>query len=368
MSFGQPEAHMDDLLVELGQPISFVSESPDDHLTMAEIGLAGILMEKDETKRLRLLEEQFEHTAQCRIAREFQEAPQISAYDGLVPRAGEDLDPTAGESVSPSRLETYGTCPRRFFFQRGLGVYPPDEWSVDSESWLDPLRFGNLVHELFEDFLRGQTASGLTPSFARDRTPLVALLHSKIELLKLDLPVPNEDAFLRQREQLEEICEIFLSKEEEYCREHNARPWILESSFGSPGEPKTELDCTEPIALTLSDGRVLRVSGRIDRVDKLMTDGSERYVIWDYKSGSNFGFSHDKPFAQGRKLQPYLYVGMLRHRIAATGAMLMQSIRLATSFRIQRWQDCDCVGLEVNCVAGMKSCDTFATRSQPGYL
>ena len=44
-----------------------------------------------------------------------------------------------------------------------------------------------------------------------------------------------------------------------------------------------------------------------------------RFVVPNHISGSNFGFSHDKPFAQGRKLQPYLYVGMLRHRIAATG-------------------------------------------------
>lgn len=42
-------------------------------------------------------------------------------------------------------------------------------------------------------------------------------------------------------------------------------------------------------------------------------------MIWDYKSGSSYGFSQSDPFKQGRKLQSYLYVGMLRHRLAAIG-------------------------------------------------
>lgn len=319
LSNGQSGDNMDDLVAMLGRPVSFVSESSDEHLSVSDMAIADILLEKDEKFRLKKLEEQFEHTAHSRIARESQWALQIGHYDGLVPRAGTDLNPASGEPISPSRLETYGACPRRFFFQRGLGIYPPDEWNVDSENWLDSIQFGNLVHGLFEDFLREHTASGLIPNLARDRDRLIQLLETKIESLQLDIPIPNAEAFLRQREQLEEICEIFLKKEEEYCREHHARPWILESSFGLSGESKTELDCDEPVSVTLSDGRMLRVSGRIDRVDKLMTGGSERYVIWDYKSGSSFGFKQEDPFDQGRKLQSFLYVGMLRHRIAATG-------------------------------------------------
>ena len=43
------------------------------------------------------------------------------------------------------------------------------------------------------------------------------------------------------------------------------------------------------------------------------------YAIWDYKSGSSYGFDLENPLKQGRKLQPYLYVGMLRHRLSAMG-------------------------------------------------
>ncbi len=53
----------------------------------------------------------------------------------------------------------------------------------------------------------------------------------------------------------------------------------------------------------------------MDRIDRLLVDGSERYAIWDYKSGSDFGYDQEDPFRQGRKLQPFLYMGMLRHRL-----------------------------------------------------
>ncbi len=137
--------------------------------------------------------------------------------------------------------------------------------------------------------------------------------------MKSDIPIPNEDAYRRTCDLLQQTCEIFLAKEQEYCREYDARPWVLEAAIGLDDEPRTELDCREPIPLTLSDGRVIRLGGRLDRVDKLMVSGSERYAIWDYKSGSSYGFDQEHPFNQGRKLQPFLYVGMLRHRLAALG-------------------------------------------------
>ena len=319
LSKGQEDVKMDDLLSEIGRPVSFVSESRDEHLSISDSDVAGILLERNESQRQRMLEEMHEHTAYCRAALESRKANELGAYDGLVPQAGNDLNPAADKPISASKLETYGTCPRKFFFSRGLGIYPPEEWEVDPDSWLNSMQFGNLVHELFEDFLRGHTAKGLTPILTRDREPLIQLLDSKIDALKMTIPTPNVEAFVSQRNLLMDLCEIFLDKEEVYCRENNAVPWVLESSVGTKGESKTELDSEEPVALTLSDGRVLRLTGRIDRVDKLLTSGSERYVIWDYKSSSSFGFSQENPFNQGRKLQSFLYVGMLRHRIAATG-------------------------------------------------
>ncbi len=316
---GNEDAHLDELLTHVGPAISFVSEKADGQLVTDDCKLAHLLLEQDAMQRRDFLEGEFKHMEHCRVAAEQRAAPQLCEYDGWVPQAGDDLDPTIAERSSASRLETFGTCPRRYFFKYGLGVWPPDECVVDGERWLGALQFGNLVHELFEDFLRGHTQSELLPNLSRDLGPLRDLLNNKIERLQSEIPIPNQDAFQRQRRLLESVCEIFLRKEQEYCETYKARPWILEASCGLDNEPRTELDCREPIELDLNDGRVIRMGGRIDRVDRLLVDGSERYAIWDYKSGSDFGFSQENPFQFGRKLQPFLYVGMLRHRIAAMG-------------------------------------------------
>lgn len=316
---GNDQADVNDLESAIGAPVSFASADFDDNLVPTDRNLTSLLIESSSGSRQQWLEENYPYFAQQRIACEAAAEPSFGPFDGYVPGAGEEMDPQAAERISASRLETYGACPRRFFFRHGLRISPPDEWIVDRERWLDPLQYGNLVHSLLEQFLAELTQQDLVPIVERDRARLLELLDEKIDSLKTVVPIPNEDAYRRTREWLEETCDIFLANEQEYCRQQNARPWVLEASLGLDGDGNTELDCREPIALTMTDGRVIRVGGRLDRVDKLMTGGSERYAIWDYKSGSSYGFSQEDPFGHGRKLQPLLYFGMLRHRIAAMG-------------------------------------------------
>lgn len=115
------------------------------------------------------------------------------------------------------------------------------------------------------------------------------------------------------------MCLIFLREEQKYCESTGSKPWILEASFGLDREPQSPLDCTEPIQLTLNDGRVLKVIGSPDRIDHVSSSHRRSYTIWDYKSGSDSKYNFDKPFQQGRKLQSFLYVHMLRHQLAAKG-------------------------------------------------
>jgi ATP-dependent helicase/nuclease subunit B len=319
-SYGLPKASLNDLLNHIGTPTSFASTDPNNWLRASDGELAEFLTSPCGKAAQANLESQYPHFAAARLADEQRESPEFTEFDGLVPEAGPSLSPTSSESrVSPSRLETFGTCPRRFFFKYGLGAYPPDEWDIDPEQWLDPIGLGNLIHGLFETFMRELTSENRSPVAKRDLPRLLELLNEHIEDYLQDIPIPNEDAFQRQREWLEECCEIFLEKDEAYCMETGAKPWVLEAAIGLDEDPVSNLDCREPIALGLKNGELIRVGGRIDRVDRLAIDGSESYAIWDYKSGSDWGFSQDDPFQKGRKLQSFLYVSMLRHRLAATG-------------------------------------------------
>ena len=132
------------------------------------------------------------------------------------------------------------------------------------------------------------------------------------------MPVFDEQVYESEVEHLRDICDIFLDKEEEYCRKHAAKPWVMEASVGLE-QSLGPLDSPEPVAVMLRNGQEIQVRGRLDRVDRFYIEGSERYAIWDYKSGSDVSYRSDEVFQDGRKLQPVLYVGMLRHRLEEIG-------------------------------------------------
>ena len=68
-----------------------------------------------------------------------------------IPRGGELV-------VSASRLERLAACPRAYFFKDVLKLSVPEE-ERPAGVWLQPYEFGNLLHELFHDFLGVLTAT-----------------------------------------------------------------------------------------------------------------------------------------------------------------------------------------------------------------
>lgn len=305
---------------ELGEPESFSVSNQDSTTSTKQWWFRALGRTSHESKKQDLLLSGFSHLREASCAENERNKPDLTQYDGLVPEAGKDLNPAAPDSkrVSPSRLETYGTCPRKFFFRYGLGIAPPDEHLVETDRWLDPLTLGSLIHDLFEEFLKTLTTQNRIPEVKRDRSKLRGLLDKKIEEQLQLIPVLNEDAFQRQVRQLRRTCDIFLRREEEHCKETNSVPWICEASVGLGEAVRSEIDGPEPVTLTLSDGRAFKVGGRIDRIDRDGGPDSLQFSIWDYKSGSSWGFDPSDPFRQGRKLQPFLYAGMLKHRVVAT--------------------------------------------------
>ena len=315
----QPAASVEEFLSSIGPPVSFCpsngSFSHQDQWWQAKLASHHDIDSKQES-----LGVGFSHIQSGRDANDLRESERFTQYDGFVPAAGAVLDPSqpSAPRTSPSRLETFGTCPRKFFFRYGLGIYPPVEHVVDHDQWLDALQIGSLLHEVFEDFLRKLTAQERMPEFDNDKEDLLNLLHAKIEICRQTIPVPNQDAYERQLQRLEKTCDIFLRNEEDHCRSTGSIPWVLEASIGLGDDPTSTVDSTEPVSLALPDGRTIKVGGRIDRIDRLGDDSVLDFSIWDYKSGSAWGFDAGDPFRQGRKLQPYLYVKMLRHRLVAT--------------------------------------------------
>lgn len=304
-----------ELIRGIGAPETFAVGNGQLPLSQLQWWLESLLNLEDETHRNRFLYTGFPNLLNGDHARRQKDSPGFTAWDGWVREAADQLHPTKLKLVSPSRLETYGQCGRKYLFRYGLGLYPPQDRNSEEYLWLDPLQKGNLLHQVFERFLFQLTERNLIPDRNRDATLLEETLQQAIEVSLAQVPVRIAEGFDRQVQELKHICRIFLQKEEEYCRTTGARPRVMEVSLGLGEPPRSAWDCTEPVPLELSDKRVLYLGGRIDRIDEIQRNGTRLYGIWDYKTGSSYSFSPNDPFQSGRKLQPYLYLGLLRHQL-----------------------------------------------------
>jgi len=208
----------------------------------------------------------------------------FTAFDGFVPDAGPDLDPSvaADRLFSPHRLETIGTCPLRYFFHYALGLQEPEELELDTERWLPPAEFGQLLHEVFHRHLR-------------DGVALEQVLKERIARYREKFPPPNEGVLRRDCRRLERAIRIFEVEEAEW------------RTTGRPVDFEREIS---GVPVALPGGETIHVRGRIDRVDE--TEAG--LALWDYKTGSTTRYRAPRtdPFNGGRILQHAIYMELAR--------------------------------------------------------
>jgi RecB family exonuclease len=307
---GNREADQNDLDRALPAAASFAAETPAQALDEAEWWLSQLCGQQAWKARLDAVECRFPHLARGRQAFIARQSDTLTSYDGYVPEAGVDHDPTAsGKVLSASSLETAGRCPLKYYFSYVLNVRPLEELIFDPECWLDALSFGQLLHSVFRQFLAELCQRHEIPDFNRDEKHLADILRAHIHTFREAVPPPNETALRRQCRELRWAARVFLNVESVYCQKHT--PQFFETSIGLPAEGTgSNLDETEPIALPLPTGQSIRTCGRIDRIDRI---GSGRqFAICDYKTGSSWQYDTADPFQQGRFVQHAIYLSMVQ--------------------------------------------------------
>ena len=319
---GNPLATVDDLLESLAPPETLVPSDPGLALDESQWWLAvlGPTARADEVQAA--LASHRHHLAHGQAAAAARAADVFTPHDGLVPEAGLLLDPRAshGRAASPNSLETLATCPRKFFFRYGLGIEPLERFDDDADRWLTPLDAGSLLHTVLERFMRGLIDRAELPEVGVHLDELLAILDEELVASRRRQPPLTELAFAARRDELRTAMHTFLHDEERSCRETGRRPLALEAAIGvEPAGEGTPFDCREPVVVSLAPGETIKLRGRIDRIDVRDSGDGHAYALWDYKSGSGYGFpamAADDPFNGGRKLQHGLYVVMLRTRLA----------------------------------------------------
>ena len=211
--------------------------------------------------------------------------------------------PTAVAAVSPTSLEAYAACPRRYLMQQVLRI--EERKSPEDVITIDPAHRGLMMHEILERFIGAQLALP-RPRRIRPTQPWSPDDHGRMAEIADQVFTTFEGRGLVGRQLLWDLARTtierelhrFLKLDDEYRAEGGWIPERVELEFG-PGHGR-------PVELRLPDGRTVNFKGYVDRVD-MAPDGS--LSVTDYKTG----FARDvdalagDPVLNGRKLELPLY-------------------------------------------------------------
>lgn len=231
----------------------------------------------------------------------------LSRWNGLVgPLAGEAS--TFDEVQSPTGVQTWATCPRRFLFERVLRV--AETPAPEDELEMSAVEKGNLIHAALERFLDAVPArtSPYEPWSPEERVQLERILDQLFDDAERRGITGRPLLWRGQRRRIRRDVLGFLDRDEQFRAEAGTVPVAGELSFGLDAEG------VAPVEVVTASGRKVRFRGRIDRVD-LAPDGSHMVVV-DYKTGqptAYAGFDVD-PVRAGRYVQLPLYALAARLR------------------------------------------------------
>lgn len=313
-----PEADQDAVLKHLAPPVGFVDPGGAAFLDSAEWWTRKLAGPARVAGAQAAVSTRFTGLGRGMEAAAMRRGLEVTAHDGLTGPPPEELDilSASGPSASSNRLQTIGACPLRYFFKYILDLEAVEDKAPEPGIWLTSSDKGSLLHDLFHIYMDLVISDGLTPDYARDIAGLEDLLDGLLENHARTSPPPGMHERDHERAKLAEMVRIFLREEELFLRDY--RPLYAEASIGLPStDLPTGLDRTEPVVVEIAPGRRVRMRGRVDRVDKRLSDGA--YVITDYKTGSNWNYKQKDPFRKGRVVQHLLYMLAVEQCLAEAG-------------------------------------------------
>ena len=201
---------------------------------------------------------------------------------------------------SVTELDDYLKCPYDYYVKRLLRISPLEEVSED----ISALDRGSKAHAILRRFYEEWKG----PVTAGDRDKAKELLAAFA-----DREFGHEaDTFRNRREKdlfVTVMAERFLDAEEVFWRQ-SFRPAYLEKKI-------------ESFKLALTDGTIVEIHGKIDRID---VDDNGNFIIVDYKTG---GYPLPLMTAEQEIFQLPVYAVMARQTLTDKDPVLRRSIGLA---------------------------------------
>jgi ATP-dependent helicase/DNAse subunit B len=226
--------------------------------------------------------------AAAEMVRQRIHAPDHGPYDGLLrdPKVVADVAALFGPQriLSPTALENYIACPFKFFLNNVLHLEPLDEPSEEIESTDRGLAF----HRALARFHARLSQEGVTAPTAKVEEELVLQLDKAVEECASRASPAGQALWQLEGRRLKRQGVRYVPHWEEFIepwlpRGVRPRPKHFEVAFGLPTSDGAAM--AGPLVIA-DDGREVRISGRIDRVDLAeLPDGSVGFWIIDYKTG-----------------------------------------------------------------------------------
>jgi len=233
----------------------------------------------------------------------------LTVYEGGLTEAVREAladHPRLRNAMSPSSLETFATCPMRFFLSRMLGLSEVDE--PEDIAQLTALDRGSLMHEVMERAMSRWLPDHPPSEDSREQQLAdLARIAGEVFAEYEDRGVTGYPALWgAQREAI--MLDLRLWYEAEVDDPQTARfdAADFEVGFGLPPHPGEEgpASTSEPFELRVGPA-AMQFHGRIDRL-QWRSDGGGFRVI-DYKTGTNRN-KRSATFAGGRALQLPIYL------------------------------------------------------------
>lgn len=165
-------------------------------------------------------------------------------------------------SMRVTEFRDYLQCPYRYFLRHRLKL----QSTVPSGEELDPLAFGNVLHQVLQYFGENEEIRHST-----DEKTLVAFLNRELDgLMRLFYGSDPEPAIRLQTERIR-------------TRLHAFARWQMQQTGSGWRIEHVEVEIKEDAGVALDvDGVPMNLRGRIDRIDVHSDTGNRR--IYDYKS------------------------------------------------------------------------------------
>ena len=212
------------------------------------------------------------------------------------------------EFFSPTRLQTWATCPFRYFLSNVLGIAAPEQ--PEEVATISALERGSLLHTILERFIKSAQEQGTIPPPDQSWTDdhgrnLFKIADQAFQEAEQRGVTGKPLLWELVRDEMVGDLERFLKEDAKLRNKQGVSPHAVESVFGFPGdEDSATLDSVE-----WSSARTgtLRFRGFIDRID--LSPSGDTALVLDYKSGKTNAYANmDKdPVQRGKRLQLPVY-------------------------------------------------------------